>query len=106
MNVLAHTAVPLLKNLVEPLNADLFIAAALDETRCPDEAMCSSFDKDAQRTRRRRSLAMLSARDLNQTHRLVGGTITGDGTDDEQKVRQQLLGQPLERLFGEWAVRS
>lgn len=49
---------------------------------------------------------MLSARDLNQTHRLVGGTITGDGTDDEQKVRQQLLGQPLERLFGEWAVRS
>ena len=105
MNVLAHTAGSLLYYLVEPLQADLFISAALDETRCPDRTMCSNFDRAAEVPHRTRSVAMLSTRDLNQSHRLIGGEIIGDGTAEEQQVRDKLRGTPFHRRFGEWAVR-
>lgn len=105
MNVLAHTAWSLLYYLVEPLQADLFISAALDETRCPDRTMCSNFDRAAEVPHRTRSVAMLSTRDLNQSHRLIGGEVIGDGTAEEQQVRDKLRGTPFHRRFGEWAVR-
>eukprot|EP00900_Chrysochromulina_parva_P016514 jgi/Chrpa1/24864/Chrysochromulina_OHIO_Genome00015513-RA len=48
---------------------------------------------------------MLSTRDLNQSHRLIGGEVIGDGTAEEQQVRDKLRGTPFHRRFGEWAVR-